>query len=75
MSQLELLDAQRSELRNRRAALQVRVGAVPGDRGPGARAGWRLGEHDMNDDPNKDLGGPIMGIVFAALALLLMLLA
>jgi hypothetical protein len=29
----------------------------------------------MNDDPNKDLGGPLMGIVFAALALLLMLLA
>jgi hypothetical protein len=29
----------------------------------------------MTDDPDKDLGGPIMGIVFAALALLLMLLA
>ena len=43
VSQLDLLDAQRSELRNRRQALQVRCGAVPGDRGAGARAGRRLG--------------------------------
>jgi hypothetical protein len=33
-----------------------------------------MGGKDMNG-PDDDLGGPLMGIVFAALALLLMLLA
>ena len=42
VSQLELLDAQRSELRNRRQALQVRS-ALPEHGGAGPRAGRRLG--------------------------------
>ena len=43
VSQLELLDAQRSELRNRRQALQVQVGAVPGDGRTDPRARRRMG--------------------------------
>jgi hypothetical protein len=33
-----------------------------------------MGDTDMTG-PDEDLGGPLMGIVFAALALILMLLA
>ena len=43
VSQLELLDAQRSELRNRREALQVRSARYQSNRGAGPRARWRLG--------------------------------
>ena len=43
VSQLDLLDARRSELQNRRAGAAGEVGAVPGDGGLDPRAGRQLG--------------------------------
>ena len=73
VSQLELLDARRSELRNRRAGAAGAVGAVPGDRRAGARAGRRLGERDMNQ--RNEGTTAVVGLMVLAVALVVMLVA
>ena len=76
MSQLDLLDAQRSELRNRRQALQVRSAQYQAtDGGPGARARRRVGR--MSEEPNDrpSLTGPLVGYIAAAVALVILLIA
>ena len=76
MSQLELLDAQRSELADRRAAVEVQELAVPGDGRPRARPGWRMAGAVMNEKP-PDLftAGPLLGLAVVILAILILALA
>ena len=73
VSQLDLLDARRSELRNRRQAAAGALRAVPGHRRPGARAGRRLGRILMGSRDDK--GGPLFGLLLAAVAIVMLLMA
>jgi hypothetical protein len=72
VSQLELLDAQRSELRNRRQACRCdrRSTRRPWD---WCGAGWRVGR--MSDEDRKAVTGPVLGYVAAAIALVILLIA
>ena len=71
MSQLDLLDARRSELRNRRQVAAGALGAVPGHGRTRARAGWRLGAI-MSTPSRDDDGGPLIWMLCVVLVIYLL---
>jgi multidrug efflux system outer membrane protein len=73
VSQLDLLDARRSELRNRRQGAAGPLGPVPGNGRPHPRPrGW-LGDTVMSADRDQD-PGPVGGLIALLFALILLIL-